>query len=111
MKYLFMYLSFFFVLFYRLQAISDQITTNGCVCPSVFSSFTNLVVQQAVVSSRHIAFLLQVNILLIIVVYNNKYGFVFVMIRMVVFAEYHFAFKLKKSNQFQRKQQNVNQNI
>jgi len=45
----------------RLQDISDQITTNGCLCPSVFSPFTNLVVQQAVVSSRHIAFLLQVN--------------------------------------------------
>jgi len=47
---------------FRLQDISDQITTNGCVCPSVFSSFTNLAVQQAVVSSRHIAFLLQVKI-------------------------------------------------
>jgi len=45
----------------RLQDISDQITTNGCICPNVFSPFTNLVVQQAVVSSRHIAFLLQVN--------------------------------------------------
>ncbi|CAF5203844.1 unnamed protein product, partial [Rotaria magnacalcarata] len=45
--------------FNRLQDISDQISTNGCVCPSVFSPFTNIVVQQAVVSSRHIAFLLQ----------------------------------------------------
>ncbi|CAF3313225.1 unnamed protein product [Rotaria socialis] len=43
----------------KLQDISDQISTNGCVCPSVFSPFTNIVVQQAVVSSRHIAFLLQ----------------------------------------------------
>ncbi len=44
----------------RLQDISDQITTNGCISPNVFSPFTNIVVQQAVVSSKHIAFLLQV---------------------------------------------------
>ncbi|CAM4857437.1 unnamed protein product [Rotaria socialis] len=43
----------------KLQDVSDQITTNGCICPNVFAPFTNLAVQQAVVSSRHIAFLLQ----------------------------------------------------
>ncbi|CAF3734360.1 unnamed protein product, partial [Rotaria sordida] len=43
----------------KLQDISDQITTNGCICSNVFAPFTNLAVQQAVVSSRHIAFLLQ----------------------------------------------------
>ncbi|CAF1093479.1 unnamed protein product [Adineta steineri] len=43
----------------KLQDISDQITTNGCISPNVFAPFTNLVVQQAVVSSRHIAFLLE----------------------------------------------------
>ncbi|CAF0980840.1 unnamed protein product [Rotaria sp. Silwood1] len=43
----------------KLQDISDQITTNGCTCSNVFAPFTNLAVQQAVVSSRHIAFLLQ----------------------------------------------------
>ncbi len=46
-------------MFDRLQDISDQITTNGCISPNVFSPFNNLVVQQAVVSSRYIAFLLQ----------------------------------------------------
>lgn len=43
----------------RLQDISDQITTHGCISPNVFAPFTNLVVRQAVVSSRHLAFLLQ----------------------------------------------------
>ena len=43
----------------RLQDISDQITTNGCISPNVFAPFTNLAVRQAIVSSRHLAFLLQ----------------------------------------------------
>lgn len=51
---------FHFPVVVRVQEISDQISSHGCVCPSVFAPFTNLVVQQAVVSARHIAFLLQV---------------------------------------------------
>ena len=51
---------FILICFVRLQEISDQISSHGCVCPSVFAPFTSLVVQQAVVSARHIAFLLQV---------------------------------------------------
>lgn len=45
--------------FSRLQDISDQITTNGCISPNVFAPLTNLAVRQAIVSSRHLAFLLQ----------------------------------------------------
>ena len=45
----------------RLQEISDQISSNGCLSPNIFAPLTNLVVQQAVVSSRHLAFLLQVS--------------------------------------------------
>lgn len=34
-------------------------TTHGCISPNVFAPFTNLAVRQAIVSSRHLAFLLQ----------------------------------------------------
>ncbi|CAF0766114.1 unnamed protein product, partial [Didymodactylos carnosus] len=43
----------------KLQDVSNQITSNGYSCPTVFAPLNNIIVQQAAISSSHIAFLLQ----------------------------------------------------